>query len=114
MLKNLTYAEMEDWCEHIGERRQRARQLWRWLYADGGLIRAIDEAAPGVANGFSSAFLCACSPGSIRACLFERSECSLYSPGRPLAALQSLEACPKLWRRFCLCWSRAGRQALLS
>ena len=58
MLKNLTFAELEDWCEGVGERRQRARQLWRWMYADGALIRDINQAT-GVANGFSSAFLCA-------------------------------------------------------
>ena len=58
MLKNLTFAELEDWCEGVGERRQRARQLWRWMYADGALIRDISQAT-GVANGFSSAFLCA-------------------------------------------------------
>ena len=64
MLKNLTYLELEDWCESNGERRQRARQLWRWLYADGALIRHIDEAT-GVANGFSSAFLCAACPATL-------------------------------------------------
>ena len=64
MLKNLTFLELEDWCESNAERRQRARQLWRWLYADGALIRHIDEAT-GVANGFSSAFLCAPCPASL-------------------------------------------------
>ncbi len=64
MLKNLTFAELEDWCEGVGERRQRARQLWRWMYADGALIRDISQAT-GVVNGFSSAFLCAlCLPSS--------------------------------------------------
>ena len=87
MLKNLTYEEMEDWCEHIGERRQRARQLWRWLYADGGLIRSIDEAAPGVANGFSSTFLCAASHGTTVPPCTTLAGCVLF------AAFPTLQSC---------------------
>jgi hypothetical protein len=114
MLKNLTYAEVEDWCEHVGERRQRARQLWRWLYADGGLIRAIDEAAPGVANGFSSAFLCARSPGSVYAgCVRECVWLALaWAAFGSAAGPAGCRGGALVWAG--LGWSRAGRQALLS
>lgn len=44
-------------CDHAseGERPQRARQLWRWMYYHGSWIRSPDDTA-GLQDGFSIAF----------------------------------------------------------
>ncbi|KAK9804264.1 hypothetical protein WJX72_003906 [[Myrmecia] bisecta] len=55
VLKNMTLPQLEEWCLSLGERPQRAHQLWRWMYYDGNWIRRIDDAC-GVPNGFSNAF----------------------------------------------------------
>ena len=40
-----------------GERPQRARQLWRWMYYRGNWVRSLEETA-GVQGGISDAFRC--------------------------------------------------------
>ena len=42
-----------------GERPQRARQLWRWMYHGCSWVRSMDETA-GRQDGISDAFRCAC------------------------------------------------------
>lgn len=32
LLKSLTYSQMEEWIEEIGEKKFRSKQLWSWLY----------------------------------------------------------------------------------
>ncbi|KAK9902027.1 hypothetical protein WJX75_001626 [Coccomyxa subellipsoidea] len=55
MLKSLTYAELEQWCISVGERPQRARQLWRWMYYDGNWVRSLDDTAD-AQDGLSASF----------------------------------------------------------
>lgn len=61
MIKNLSFPQLEKWCESIGEGSKRAVQLWRWMYYhdyDGQWITALDQApSPGVQNGFSNSFI---------------------------------------------------------
>ncbi|CAL8466079.1 g5615 [Coccomyxa elongata] len=55
MLKSLTYTDLEQWCISVGERPQRARQLWKWMYYDGGWVRSLDDTAD-LQDGLSAAF----------------------------------------------------------
>jgi len=62
-VKDMTLEELVEWCRSVGERdpENRARQLWRWMYADvrmyGGetFIRGLEETY-GRQNGFSEKF----------------------------------------------------------
>lgn len=43
-LKGLTLTQLEDWVEHtLGEKRFRARQLWRWMYKSERLAGTFEE-----------------------------------------------------------------------
>jgi len=55
LLKNLSYPELEAWCLSTGERPQRARQLWRWMYHDKAWARSI-EATADLTNGFGAPY----------------------------------------------------------
>lgn len=56
-LKCLTLPELEEWCLSIGEAKQRAMHIWRWIYYDRNWLRDLDEAPAGeVQNGFSERF----------------------------------------------------------
>ena len=43
------------YCIYAGERPQRARQLWRWMYYRGNWVRSLEETA-GLQDGISEAF----------------------------------------------------------
>lgn len=60
-LKNMTLSELQDWCLSVGERASRAKQIWRFLYADGNWIRSLGDAC-GIQNGFGQAFVEKMSP----------------------------------------------------
>lgn len=55
LLKNLAYEELVDWCLSIGERHQRAAQLWRWMYGDNCWAAAMEDTVD-KQNGLSAAF----------------------------------------------------------
>ncbi|GBF88050.1 23S rRNA (adenine(2503)-C(2))-methyltransferase [Raphidocelis subcapitata] len=55
LLKNLTFEELEEWCESIGEGPRRAGQVWRAMYGHGRYARTWEDGAPGDAL-FSRAF----------------------------------------------------------
>ena len=44
-------------CHCSGERPQRARQLWRWMYYDGNWVRSLDDTAD-AQDGLSASFRC--------------------------------------------------------
>ncbi|GAX77170.1 hypothetical protein CEUSTIGMA_g4615.t1 [Chlamydomonas eustigma] len=50
MLRNLTLQELQEWLISVGERPNRAEQLFRWLYGKNAWIRDISEAKD---NGFA-------------------------------------------------------------
>jgi 23S rRNA (adenine2503-C2)-methyltransferase len=57
LLKSLTWPQLEGWCAANGERPQRARQLWRWLYhAEGGWPNDAEQTLQ-LQNGLSQQFL---------------------------------------------------------
>lgn len=44
LLKSMTLSELEDWVEHdLHDKRFRARQLWRWLYAPDKLAASFED-----------------------------------------------------------------------
>ncbi|KAK9807114.1 hypothetical protein WJX73_006752 [Symbiochloris irregularis] len=55
LLKNLTYEELHEWCQATGEREQRTRHIWRWLYHDGLWMRSMEETV-GQQDGFGPSF----------------------------------------------------------
>lgn len=55
MLKNLTKAELLMWLEQQGERPQRAKHLWRWMYFKDHWVHDLDE-THGRQNGFGLDF----------------------------------------------------------
>lgn len=56
MLKNLTFQQLEQWCESIGEKPSRAMQLWRWMYYDKRWMRSMEDAAGSDSYSFGRAF----------------------------------------------------------
>lgn len=56
LVKNLVLTELEELCLSLGERPQRARQLWRSMYADFGLLEQLSAGAE-QPNNFSTSFL---------------------------------------------------------
>lgn len=61
MLKGLTLPELEDWALSVGETKNRAVQLWRWMYQDGNWMHCLEDTLD-VQNGFSSKFIGNCGP----------------------------------------------------
>lgn len=55
-LKMYKFEDLEDWCEQIGERRARAKQIWKWLYGDGNWIKAFSD-TQGKQDAFGKAFM---------------------------------------------------------
>lgn len=55
MLKNFTKAEIVQWLVEQGERPQRAKHLWRWMYYKDHWIHNLDE-THGKQNGFGVDF----------------------------------------------------------
>lgn len=55
MLKNLTKSELAHWLEQQGDRPQRAKQLWRWMYYKDHWVRDLAE-THGKQRGFSTEF----------------------------------------------------------
>ncbi|KIY97054.1 ribosomal RNA large subunit methyltransferase N [Monoraphidium neglectum] len=54
-LKNLTYDELTEWCESIGEAPKRAQQLWRLMYVEKHWARSWADGAGGP-DALSKAF----------------------------------------------------------
>jgi hypothetical protein len=55
-LKMYNFEDLEQWCEQVGERRARAKHIWKWLYGDGNWIEAFSD-AQGRQDGFGKAFM---------------------------------------------------------
>mmetsp|Transcript_18048 Transcript_18048/g.45696 ORF Transcript_18048/g.45696 Transcript_18048/m.45696 type:complete len:488 (+) Transcript_18048:91-1554(+) len=56
MLKNLSFPQLEEWCESLGEKPSRALQLWRWMYYDKFWMRRMEDAAGSDSYSFGRAF----------------------------------------------------------